>query len=649
MTTRVKTIGFAALVFVGSAATGLAPIADGDIFWHLAAGRELVRTLAPIHHDPFSIGAFGRSWTDVHWLFQLGCYGVHELLGLRGLVLVKCGLIGLSAVLLCAAVPRSARPLTAAIALGSLWCARPLLLLRPVIVSLVLLAWFLLQLERFRRDGRGRWLWLLPLAQVIWCNCQGLFALGPAMVAAYAIAATLWVQFPQRTGFLFAPENPAASAEEQRLRARGLWFACAGTLLASLATPYGLRGLLLPLELLSRLVPHGGNPFRHVAENVPPLQLEQFTTGEFWHLPWFLALLAAALAANGGRIVLSHGLLIGGFVGLALLGNRNVLLLYFIGSPLAAMQLRAATRRLLYGRRHLKFVSRGTAALVFATLLGLVATSAAREPRLDEPTPFHVPVESTREIAAHGGRGSIFCADHYGGYLIWKLYPDFRPFIDTRLILRTPEEFSDYLALAEYPQRFDAFQEQHQFEYVVLPVAFPDRYLALVAHLYQSETWKLVYTDGSEVLFARRDLVQGTGWDLGERATVEHVLASLTARYADPKLLMAAKLQFATLEIAVERFAQAGRVLDPLSSPGARALAARSRLLAGELDAAETLGSQLLQERPSDVKSLALMGQLALRRGQLQRASELVRRAIALDPFDAEATSLLAVLEEQVH
>jgi tetratricopeptide (TPR) repeat protein len=221
--------------------------------------------------------------------------------------------------------------------------------------------------------------------------------------------------------------------------------------------------------------------------------------------------------------------------------------------------------------------------------------------------------------------------------------------MDTRLILRSPEEFSDYLALAAQPQRFDAFQERHHFEYVVLPVAYPDRYLSLVAYLYRSDAWQLVYTNGSEVLFARRDLVRESQWDLGESSTVEHVLAQLSSRFTDPELLTAAKLQFATLEIAVGQFAQAAHVLEPVTSPAARALAARSRLLAGDLDAAETLGSQLLRERPTDVKSLALMGQLALRRGRLQQASEFMRRAITLDPYDPEAASLLAELEEQVH
>src|SRR5438876_7457141 len=72
-----------------------------------------------------------------------------------------------------------------------------------------------------------------------------------------------------------------------------------------------------------------------------------------------------------------------------------------------------------------------------AALLLLAGVAAAREPSLAEPSPFRVPVASARKIEQIGGEGSIFAADHQGGYLIWALYPRFRPYIDTRLILRT--------------------------------------------------------------------------------------------------------------------------------------------------------------------------------------------------------------------
>src|SRR3954469_13579389 len=86
----------AAVVF----AVGLTAIADGDIFWHLAAGRQMVAARALLRADPFSVSAFGRPWIDVHWLFQLGAYAVHAAGGLRGLVLAKAALAALGALVL---------------------------------------------------------------------------------------------------------------------------------------------------------------------------------------------------------------------------------------------------------------------------------------------------------------------------------------------------------------------------------------------------------------------------------------------------------------------------------------------------------------------------------------------------------------------
>src|SRR5688500_20323895 len=74
-------------LFVGAFIIGLAPVSDGDIFWHLAAGRELVRGKAWLRTDPFTSSAAGRPWIDVHWLFQLGVFAIHQVAGLRGLVI----------------------------------------------------------------------------------------------------------------------------------------------------------------------------------------------------------------------------------------------------------------------------------------------------------------------------------------------------------------------------------------------------------------------------------------------------------------------------------------------------------------------------------------------------------------------------------
>jgi hypothetical protein len=232
--------------------------------------------------------------------------------------------------------------------------------------------------------------------------------------------------------------------------------------------------------------------------------------------------------------------------------------------------------------------------------------------------------------------------------LIWQLYPRQRPFIDTRLVLRSEAEYAEYLGLADFPQRFAAFQALHRFSYVVLPVVFPDRYQRLIAELYASSEWKLLFTDGSEVLFGRADESTGAAsYDLSQDATTLRILASLRERFGgSPKLHAAAQLHLATLDALVGETAQAERSLAGLDSPEAQALRARCRFAAGNLDGAARISSELLARDGSDVRSLDLLALVALRRGQLTHGATLLRRALGIAPFDQETTEILDHLQE---
>jgi hypothetical protein len=422
----------------------------------------------------------------------------------------------------------------------------------------------------------------------------------------------------------------------------------------SLATPYGLRALRLPIALLLRLVPHAHNPYQNVAENLPPFLLERFSAEQVWHLKWFLGLLALGVLCSAGRMLLSHLLMLLGMVGLALLSHRNVLLLYWLASPIVALQLAPAARRLLVAaqsRRTLAF-ARWLPRVVCAGVLGVVCTAAAREPSFREPSPFHIPVDAVRAVEQVSGSGTVFTADHQGGYLIWKLYPRFKPYIDTRLVLRTADEYAEYLELADHPERFQAFQQRHGFSYVVLPVLYPDRYLGLIALLYDSPAWNLIFTDGSDVVFARSSLVSTANSrtepiDLRAAATTDRIAAQLAERFqGSPRLLEAARIQLATLDIAVHAFGQAERVLSQTPSAAALALRARARLAAGDLEGTEQLAERLMRDDDRDVRTLDLLALLHVRRGQLPKALTFVRRALAIDPFDSEATRLLGTMEE---
>lgn len=643
---------FAWLLLLGLAAgsAGLAPSADGDIWWHLAAGREMVARGSLLFTDPFSVSAAGRAWVDVHWLFQLLSYAVHDVLGLRGLVWLKCALVGAGAVALAAAVQRDrfgawARPVLVTLLLALLLAARQLILVRPVMITLPCLALFFYQLERYRYDGQARRLAVLAAVQVVWANCQGLSALGPAMVAAYACAAGFDAWLGERAHWPFARE-----ASPGRQRVKQLSLALLACVFASALTPFGASGLWLPAKLLQRLVPGEHNVYAHtVAENVPPFLLERWSGGEFWHLKWYFAVLGLALVAGRRRLRLSHALLLAGFTALALLSNRNVLLLYWVTAPIAALQLAPAARRLAraLGRRSGVRAVLTVNAVAIAGLLAVSSYAAARESSLGDASPFRAPVESVRRLASMPGGGDVFTADHHGGYLIWQLYPRYRPYIDTRLVLRSAEQYAEYLSLADEPERFDGFQARWRFDYVLLPVAYPDRYLGLIAHLYRSPAWRLLYTDGSEVLFGRAELPQPRAWDLSDSNATDRIVAGLEGRFAEqPALLTASRQHLATLHIALGETVQAERALSGVSGQAADALRARCHFVAGNLEAANALAQRALAREPDDAQSASLLARIALERGELKAGAALLARALDADPFDEEASQLLGSLED---
>ncbi len=220
---------------------------DADIWWHLRSGEWIVRHGWPPAVDPFSFGSEGRPWIDLHWLFQLLVWLVFQAGGLGGVLLFAAVIPGVAVV-----VAVAARPAGASLPVV-LFCWLPALVLinfrgqpRPEILTLLYLACYFAILSRV--EERPRLAWLLPVVQLLWVNSQGLFALGPIVLA-------LWLL--SRAGTLF------------RLRLHG-WsgHVLGASLLVGLVcfvNPYGVNGALFPLVLYPK-VTQEGNPYKETAQ-----------------------------------------------------------------------------------------------------------------------------------------------------------------------------------------------------------------------------------------------------------------------------------------------------------------------------------------------------------------------------------------------
>lgn len=75
--------------FAVTALAAVAPIRNYDFFWHLATGRWIVEHRALPATDPFALASERQEWINGEWLFEIGAYALHQLVGLSGLSIAR--------------------------------------------------------------------------------------------------------------------------------------------------------------------------------------------------------------------------------------------------------------------------------------------------------------------------------------------------------------------------------------------------------------------------------------------------------------------------------------------------------------------------------------------------------------------------------
>lgn len=501
------------------------PITDADIFWHLAAGKEMVTHRHFLYADPFAYTLASPPWINLHWLFQLCMYGLYSAGGAKALILFKLSAVAGVAALLCLTHHSRWYVLFSAFLAAVLFYeARYLIDLRPVLITMLCMAAYVFLFEHVREKGKTGLLWLCLPLQIIWTNSQGLYVIGLFIIAAY------WAEGLLQHFFRHTGRKPMAET--------ALLLLCA---VSCLINPYGIAALQLPLELFSRIAPVAKNIYSlNISENVPLFSLagHEAVYRTTVIVTAVMACLLFILCRK--RIRLAHIVLFAGFLLLAVSAVRNVPLYIVIIVPIIgyyADSLRAEGLRSMLptGIPHGGCIVAMAAVLFSALAVPLVRhiSIVKRYPPHRTLSPFRFPEKVTAAIKHNPVPGNMFNDIRYGGYLLWHLYPEKKVFIDTRLVIRSPEFFMEYCAISDRPELFPGVAEKFNITHAVLPSALFTRHLKLIRWLYTSGEWHLEYTDGASVFFVRNDIPDRPMLDLSNHTTVQNIVDSIRAQWRD--------------------------------------------------------------------------------------------------------------------
>jgi len=285
------------------------PNQDMDIWWHLKAGRSLLRGNGIPTHDTYSIAAAGHEWIDLHWLFQAAAAYVHSRGGMDALI-VAAGLIAVVAIAVgvLAGSTRATAPFVAIVWLPALLVMSSRFLVRPEMISLACLAAYLWVLRR--ADARPKRLWLLVPVQVLWVNVQGLFCFGPFLLICWLVDRWVHAQPEQRTRLPNATLVPSLAVAA-----------------ACFANPYGWRGAVYPLALARTMFIDGAFYRNHIGELASPLAIWQATAYRdvyVWAALVLFAMTAFSFLASEDCIRVFRVGVFAVFSGLALTAIRNL-------------------------------------------------------------------------------------------------------------------------------------------------------------------------------------------------------------------------------------------------------------------------------------------------------------------------------------
>jgi len=471
---------------------GLIPINDFDFWWHLKTGDWIIEHKDLPATDPFSYTSMkddrdapGRPGFILkqYWLGQVIYSLIVNISGLKGFIVLRAMVFTLTA-LFSLLLIRHYRATLSGIAI------LPLLALittecltdRPQMFSFLfaIMVFYLLE-----KGIEKKWHFtLIPPIMLLWANIHAGALVGIIFILIYLIC----IPF------------------DMRLK--------------------GARGSLIPVAIASILLTYL-NPNHYEAikrvfvlysggiltlEYHSPFKIIPYTMNNpGWLSYWVLVLLSILSIMHlfrnhsWSRLIILTGTLIA-----SLTSMRFTYFFAPVAVPLISNSLMTITRPdkryevynpwpRIYGLRTmvLPLIGISLLALIYWRIdfKGLLKTETATG---------YFPEQAAEYIASRHIPAPLFNDVNWGGYLIWRLYPDYRVFIDTRTL--NIDAFRQYLSIIGNYEREGRFiLDAYGINSIITPAINPytGEIFPFIRSLYRDDRWVLLYIDGVAMVFVR--------------------------------------------------------------------------------------------------------------------------------------------------
>jgi hypothetical protein len=482
------------------------PIFDPDFWWHLATGRWMWQHGTLIQEDPFGFVSFEGEEArrgfilKQYWLSQLLCYGVYLLAGFKGIVLLRASVITLMFYFLYRLMRREGTrllPSLLLVYLAELVIVKEFTYVggRPQMWTSLFAVLVIYVLEGVKQ--KRQWAYAsLPLLMFFWANMHGGFVLGDIIIATYLAV-----------GLVF--------------RTAGASFVIS-TVLAMLISGLNPNGYMAFLGVLSTFFNIESAEYWQAITETQSLFQHASLSGIMEFLPFFSGLLVLSLVSfplNLKRILWEKKELVLIYVLVFVMGVQSIRYIVFfatVASLITAINLGPVMSR--WKGLEAKAIFRKVSVVITLALVllmaGDLAASGYGRTSLKMERPYNSDYEGATDfISQNRLKGRIFNDYTPGGYLIWRLHPDIKVFVDGRaLSLRGFDLFREIADNSFRPlSRYDItplyIRALGSFDIELVVLSGCDKAsgvtIPLSYALINDDGWAIVYVDGGAIVFMK--------------------------------------------------------------------------------------------------------------------------------------------------
>ncbi len=480
------------LLLCGStlAMASLFTLYDPDYYWHLKSGEYIVGNWTLPHTDIFSYTMADQKWVLHEWLFQVILYGIHATMGEVWIKILSATAITFTIFSIFQISKRqsSGRISACCVILFFPLLIFPFMAPRPQIFSYLFFTFFIYAILETKYFHNKQALYFLPLIMIGWVNLHGGYIVGIALLMLYL--ATEFLSSWQRTG----------SIKNGLQTTRMTSIITMLTILAAGCNPDFFHHLLYPFQVMGM-----DASLHYISEWQSPDGHSRF--GKIYILFTFIFFLSGILKKKSSdftEILVPSFFLLQGFVAqrhipIALLATtpflcQNIKLLLEQKNILQTID--KIKEKLPSVRRAIGTTELGTKeyilnwVILFVGVLFFASTPSIQCELYQKVKQIIIPEQAVNFIEENNISGRLFNTYGYGGYLIYRLFPEQKVFIDGRADMYGDEFITEYTQIAKGSSQWQKSFDKYAIDYIICKNNTPLRQLVLLRG-----DFKLVYED----------------------------------------------------------------------------------------------------------------------------------------------------------